>query len=74
MANPLQERFAEVLLDRISSDKHPSITLMDMFESIAPPRHLALYVLHLTERIENEKYPSIPMMQRVIRLIPEFGS
>jgi hypothetical protein len=73
VANPLQEHVAEVLLDKIQSDKHPSTTHMNMFESIAPPRLLAMYVLHLTERIENEPYPSIPMMQRVIRLAPEFG-
>jgi hypothetical protein len=74
MANPLQEHVAEILLDRIRSDRHPSSTYMDMFESIAPPRLLAIYILHLTERIENEPHPSIPMMQRVIRLMPQFGS
>ncbi len=73
MANPLQERFAQMLLDRISNDKHPSATHMAMFESLAPPELLVRYILHLTETIENDTNPSIPMMRRVQRLIETFG-
>jgi hypothetical protein len=73
VANALEERFAEVLLQRISSDKHPSRTHMEIFESIAPPRQRLMYILSLMHRIETETQPSIPMMQRVQRLIMEFG-
>jgi hypothetical protein len=73
MANPLQERYAELLLDRIRSDKHPSGTHMDMFESVASPRLLVEYAVHLLETIENDSNPSIPMMQRVQRVIAQFG-
>ena len=74
MANPLQERYAEVLLERIRSDRHPSITHMDMFESIAPPKQLVEYILYLLELIENEQNPSISTMRRVQGLIAGFGS
>ena len=74
VANPLQERYAEVLLDRIRSDKHPSGTHMDLFESIAPPRQLVEYILYLIETIENDRNPSIPMMRRLQGLISQFGS
>ena len=74
MANPLQERYAEVLLDRIRSDQHPSVTHMDLFESIAPPRQLVEYALVLMESIENDQHPSIPMMRRVQGLISRFGT
>ncbi len=74
MANPLQERYAEVLLDRIRSDQHPSVTHMDLFESIAPPRQLLEYTLVLMEGIENDQHPSIPMMRRVQGLISRFGT
>ncbi len=73
MANPLQERYAEMLLDRIRSDPYPSATHMNMFESIAEPRQLVQYVVDLMEKIESERNPSIPMMQRVQRLISGFG-
>jgi hypothetical protein len=74
VANPLQERYAEALLDRIRSDAHPSATHMNMFESVAAPRQLAQYTLHLIETIENDQHPSIPMMRRVQGLISGFGS
>ena len=74
MANPLQERYAEVLLERIRGDRHPSITHMDMFESVAPPKQLVEYILYLMELIENEQNPSISTMRRVQGLIAGFGS
>ena len=74
MANPLQDHFAEVLLDHIRSDVYPSGTHMDMLESFASPRMRLEYALHLMDRIQQETYPSIPMMQRVQRLIAEFGT
>jgi hypothetical protein len=71
--NELQERYAEVLLDRIRSDQHPSVTHMDLLEAVAPPRQLAEYTLHLMEKIESERNPSISMMYRVQKLISRFG-
>ena len=73
MANPLQERYAEMLLARIRSDKHPSATHMAMLESVASDRMLVAYTLALMEKIENDPNPSIPMMRRVERLIAQFG-
>ena len=73
MANPLRDRFAEVLLDRIRSDRYPSVTQMDMLEAVASPRIRVAYVLQLLEKIEEDPRPSIPMMQRLRRLIDEFG-
>ena len=73
MANPLQERYAEVLLNHIRNDAHPSVTHMDMFEAVAPPRQMGMYLAHLMERIESEPHPSIPMMKRVERIVMSLG-
>ena len=73
MANPIQEAFAEVLLERIRGDVYPSTTYMDMFEAVAPPRQLGAYVAHLMERIESEPHPSVSMMQRVEAIAKRFG-
>ena len=73
MANPLQDRFAEILLDRIRSDTYPSVTQMDMLEAVASPRMRVAFVLELMEKIEDDPRPSIPMMNRARRLIAEFG-
>jgi hypothetical protein len=74
VANPLADRFAEMLLERISSDPYPSNTHMDMLEAIASPQMRVLFILHLMDRFEDETYPSIPMMQRAQRLIAGFGT
>jgi hypothetical protein len=74
VANPLQERFAETLLDRIRSDRHPSVTQMDMLEAVAPPRVLVEYAVELMQKIEDDPRPSIPMMHRVKRIIEGFGA
>lgn len=74
MANPLRDRFAETLLDKIRSDQYPSGTQMDMLEAVASPRMRVAYILHLMEKIDNDQHPSIPMMHRVRRLIDEFGA
>jgi hypothetical protein len=71
--NALQEHYAEVLLNRIRNDPHPSNTHMNMLEAVAGPRQLAAYALHLMERIEGEAHPSIPMMRRLERVAARFG-
>ena len=74
MANPLQDRYAEMLLNKISSERHPSATHMNMLEAVASDRLLVAYILDLMQRIEDDPHPSIPMMRRVERLIALFGS
>jgi hypothetical protein len=73
VANPLQDHYAAVLLQKISNDTHPSPTHMNMLEAVAPDTVLMAHILHLIERIENDPQPSIPMMRRVERLIAQFG-
>ena len=73
MANLLEERLAEVLLERIRSDRHPSSTHMSMLESVASDRVLVEYALHLMERIEEDSNPSIPLMNRLKRVVGQFG-
>ena len=74
MANAVQERYAEMLLDRIRADKYPSATYMTMLEQVATPRVLVEYIEHLLERIGDDEHPSIPMMRRVERLLGLFGT
>ena len=73
MANPIQEAYAEVLLQLIRRDQYPSTTHMDMFEAVAPPQQLGAYLAHLMERIESEPHPSISMMQRIEAIAMRFG-
>jgi hypothetical protein len=72
VANPLAEQWGETLLEKISRDRYPSTTQMDMLEAIATPRAGAVHPPPDREAREDE-YPSIPMMQRAQRLIAGFG-
>jgi hypothetical protein len=73
MANPVADHFAEILLDRISKDPHPSTTQMNMLEAVASPRMRLRYVLHLMDRVSAETFPSTSMLQRIQRISAEFG-
>jgi hypothetical protein len=74
VANPLQDRYAEMLLERVTGARCPSATYMDMLESVASDRVLVAYIINLMERIEDDPHPSIAMMHRVRRLIARFGN
>ena len=74
MANPIQERYADALLERISNDRFPSVTQMNLFEYVASREQLAVYLLHLMDRIDQERNPSVPLLLRVQRLIARFGT
>ena len=73
MANPIQERFAEVLLERIRNDRYPSSTHMTMLEQSASPEVLAEYLVHLMDRVAEEPHPSIPMLKRIKDVAARFG-
>ena len=70
--NALQERYSEMLSERILDDEYPSVTQMDLFEAFAPPRQLLAYTLGLMDKLEHDERPSIDMMRRVQRLILRF--
>jgi hypothetical protein len=74
VANPIQERYADALLERISNDRFPSVTQMNLFEYVASREQLAVYLLHLMDRIDQERNPSVPLLLRVQRLIARFGT
>ncbi len=59
---------AEVLLDRVRADAHPSIHQMDMLERMLPRERLPEYLAILTEKVKNDPYPSTEMLERVERL------
>ena len=73
MANPIQERLAEVLLEKIRNDQYPSATHMSMLEASASDRVMGEYLAHLMQRIEEEPHPSISMMQRVQNIAARYG-
>jgi hypothetical protein len=59
---------AQVVLDKLRGDAHPSITQMDMIEGILPRELFPEYIEILTEKVEKDPYPSTEMLNRLQRL------
>jgi hypothetical protein len=66
-----QERYYELILEKVAGDRYPSGELMDRLEAAMSTREqLEAYLEVLLEKIENENYPSKQMLDRVHRLAP----
>jgi hypothetical protein len=59
----------ETLLLKVSEDRYPSNSMLDLIEHLMQPDELPEYVAMLLERIESETYPSIPLLRRLTALV-----
>jgi hypothetical protein len=68
--HPLQERYVDLLLDRISACDYPSTTMLDRAERAVLTRAQAEnYVEALLRTVEHDDYPSPQMLDRISRLV-----
>ena len=69
MADDIQEQVRRELLDqlleKISDDPYPSITMMNMAEELITPEELGEYVEVLLDKIRDERFPSVSMLGRI---------
>jgi hypothetical protein len=66
----LQERYLELLIDRVRNDRYPSGQLMDRIENgLLNGDQLAEYVGLLLDKIDETWYPSGQMLDRVQRML-----
>jgi hypothetical protein len=67
---PLQQRYFDVLSERIREDRYPSLHLMDRLEEVIfTPQQLVDYVELLIEKADETWYPSLAMLDRIERMI-----
>lgn len=59
---------AQAVLDKLRGDAHPSITQMDMVESMLPRELFPQYLAILTEKVEKDPFPSTELLERLKRL------
>lgn len=70
MASPSQDRFFEVMMERVRSDRYPSHQLLDRIEAaFYTPEQVAEYVEVLIDKIDESWYPSGQLMDRVQRIL-----
>jgi hypothetical protein len=57
-----------LLLQKIASDRHPSITMMNLIEELLVPDDVPAYAGVLMDKVKTETYPSISMIRRLMAL------
>ena len=67
---PLQERYFDVLMERVRNDRYPSLHLLDRIEaSIWTAEQVRDYVDMLIDKVDETWYPSHQMLARVERML-----
>ena len=58
----------DLLIERIASDRNPSVTMMNLVEELLAPDDVPAYVGVLMAKVKTEKYPSYSMIRRLMGL------
>jgi hypothetical protein len=67
---PLQQRYFDMLIERVRNDRYPSLQMLDRLESILiTPEQVAEYVDALEQKIDESWYPSGQIMDRLERML-----
>jgi hypothetical protein len=61
------DRYMNVLLEHIRSDRYPSGELMDRIEILLDREHVDDYLEILFEKVEADRYPSKQLLDRIAR-------
>jgi hypothetical protein len=67
---PLQQRYFDLLMERIRNDRYPSHQLLDRLEAqIYTPEQVVEYVDALIAKVDESWYPSGQMLDRIHRML-----
>jgi hypothetical protein len=70
----LQERYFDLLMERVSTDRYPSHQLLDRIESsFWTSEQIADYIEMLIEKVDESWYPSHEMLNRIERIFQMAG-
>jgi hypothetical protein len=64
----LRHEVVNLLLQKIASDRHPSITMMNFVEELLGPDEVPAYAGVLMDKVKSETYPSMSMIHRLMAL------
>ena len=65
-----QERYFELLMERVSKDRFPSHQLLDRIEAgLWSPEQIVAYVEMLVDKLDETWYPSGQLLDRVQRML-----
>jgi len=60
----------DLLIEKIASDRNPSVTMMNLVEQLLAPDDVPAYAAVLLDKVQTERFPSISMIRRLMRLAP----
>jgi len=63
-----RELLLDALLDKVAQDRFPSISMLDLIETLLRPDEVQIYVRLLLRKVRHETYPSLPMLRRIAAL------
>jgi hypothetical protein len=58
----------DLLLEKIASDRNPSVTMMNMVEDLLAPDDVPAYAAVLMDKVKTDRFPSYSMLRRLIGL------
>ena len=59
----------QTLLEKVSQERYPSTTMLDLIEELLTEEEYPAYVQFLQGRLRDDRFPSIPMLKRLTYLI-----
>ena len=60
----IRGELANLLLERIASDRRPSVAMMNLVEQLLAPDAVLVYAFVLLDKVKAERYPSAAMIHR----------
>ena len=64
----LRDELVDILMERVRSDPHPSVDMLDKLEQLLDPDELEDYAQVLLEHVRRDQYPSWGMIYRLHNL------
>ena len=64
----VRELLLDALLDKVADERFPSVTMLDLIESLLRPDEVQIYAQVLVRKVREDTYPSIPMLRRIAAL------
>lgn len=65
----MQERYLEILMEKVRADRYPSGDLMDRIEGTLQTKSQAtVYLEVLFEKVEDSRFPSKELLNRIARV------
>jgi len=58
----------DLLLEKIASDRNPSVTMMNIVEELLAPDDVPAYLEVLLDKVKADTYPSYSMIRRLLAL------